>query len=335
MKPGPVLNIIMAALLVVLAVFIYLYKVPHSAADFKGETNYLLVKKGETVEQIAENLQKMGAISSKSQFVFFTRLLGRTKLMKVGRYEVGPKSSISHLIGIMTRGETTPFNVTIPEGYTISQIANLFESTAEIEPSEFRDAVSDRHYLDSLKIAANNFEGYLAPSTYNLFYCENPRKVVTKMVSHFFESLPDSFEIKAGRLGLTFHQAVTLASLVEKEARLDSERPLIAAVYLNRLRKGMRLECDPTVIYAMGGLDRPLLKGDLDFDSPYNTYRNYGLPPGPIANPGIKSLEAAVTPAQAGYLYFVARGDGSHVFSYSLDDHINATNRIKRQNGRG
>jgi UPF0755 protein len=155
------------------------------------------------------------------------------------------------------------------------------------------------------------------------------------MAAHFFNSLPDSFEAKARRLGLTFHQAVTLASLIEKEAMLDSERPIISAVYLNRLRRGMKLDCDPTVIYAMGGLDRRLLRGDLDYDSPYNTYLYPGLPPGPIANPGVKSLEAAVEPAPVGYLYFVARGNGSHIFSLTLDDHINAIQRIKRLNGHG
>ena len=335
MKARLILNLTMASLLVVIAIFAYLYEIPHPTGNFQGEKQYLLVRKGESVEEIGENLQELGAISSKSNFVFFTRLLGRSKLMKAGRYEVKHGSSMSHLIGIITRGETTPFNVTIPEGYTLGQIVNLLESTIELEPSDFRDVISDRRLLDSLGSDAENLEGYLAPSTYNLYYYDSPRKVVGKMVSHFFESLPDSFEIKAARIGLTFHQAVTLASLIEKEARLDTERPIISAVYLNRLRKGMRLECDPTVIYAMGGLDRPLLRDDLKFESPYNTYINFGLPPGPIANPGVKSLDAAVNPAKVGYLFFVARGDGSHVFSSTLDDHINATIRIKRLNGKG
>jgi UPF0755 protein len=122
---------------------------------------------------------------------------------------------------------------------------------------------------------------------------------------------------------------------VEEEAMIDSERPLIASVFLNRLRKRMRLECDPTVIYAMGGLDRPLNRKDLKYRSPYNTYRVFGLPPGPISNPGVESLVAAVNPADENYLYFVARGDGSHIFSYNLRDHINATNRVKRNRRSG
>jgi UPF0755 protein len=255
--------------------------------------------------------------------------------MKVGRYAIKPNSSPAYIIGVISRGETTPYNITIPEGYTVSQIASLLESNVETDINEFHRIITDRAFIESLGISGRSLEGYLAPSTYNVYFSESPRRLVNRLVSHFFDSLPDSFEVKASRLGLTFHQAVTLASLIEKEARLDVERPMISAVYLNRLRKGMLLECDPTVIYAMGGLDRPLLKGDLDFDSPYNTYIYQGLPPGPIANPGFKSLKAAVNPMAVHYLYFVARGDGGHVFSNTLDDHINAIIRIKRLNGRG
>jgi UPF0755 protein len=315
--------------------FFYHYFVPHQTPGFGHDTKYLLVRRGDSLSTVADNLQKMGAISSTSNFIFFAELLDKDGLMKVGRYAIKPGNSLAHIIGAITRGESAPFDITIPEGYEISQIANLLESSVETDIAEFRTLVADSALLDSLNIKADNLEGYLAPSTYNVYFSEHPRKIVNRMVSHFFDSLPDSFAIKAERLGLTFHQAVTLASLVEKEARLDSERPIIAAVYLNRLRRGMKLDCDPTVIYGMGGLDRPLLRGDLDYDSPYNTYLYAGLPPGPIANPGVRSLGAAVNPAKVGYLYFVARGDGSHVFSHTLDDHNNAIYRIKRMNGRG
>ncbi|OGC94678.1 MAG: hypothetical protein A2W25_15775 [candidate division Zixibacteria bacterium RBG_16_53_22] len=336
---GPIPQAILFSL-IALAVFGaaflgFQYYFPHPGANFGNETRYLLVRGGDNIEKIANNLYRMGAVSSESGFLFFSRLLKKDRLMKVGRYAIKPHSSLAYIIGIITRGESTPFDITVPEGYTISQIANCFESGVEIDMAGFREAVTDRKLIDSLGIQAPSLEGYLAPSTYNVYFCENPRRIVNRMAAHFFNSLPDSFEVKAKRLGLTFHQAVTLASLIEKEAMLDSERPIISAVYLNRLRRGMKLDCDPTVIYAMGGLDRPLLRGDLDYDSPYNTYLYAGLPPGPIANPGVKSLEAAVEPAPVGYLYFVARGNGSHVFSLTLDDHINAIQRIKRLNGQG
>ncbi len=328
------IGIIAVFLVAVVIVFAYFYYLPHMKSDFGNDTKYFLVKNGDSVSQIAENLEGIGAVSSRADFIFFAKLLHKSAYLKVGRYAIKPHSSLSYIIGVITRGESKPFNVTIPEGFTMGQISNLLETTLDMDMTKFRDIVTDRHYLDSLKISADNLEGYLSPSTYNLYYDENPRRVVSKMVTHFFQSLPDSFELKARRLGLTIHQAVTLASLVEKEARLDNERPIISAVYLNRLRKGMKLDCDPTVIYALGGLNRPLARGDLDFDSPYNTYRVGGLPPGPIANPGVKSLEAAVNPAQVGFLYFVARGDGSHLFSYTLDDHNTAIVRVKRQNGK-
>ena len=310
--------------------FANLYYAPHPRLDFKGETKYVLIKKGEILNDVADKLDQIGAIPSKAKFIFFANLTGSSARLRAGRYAIKPQSSIAYIIRIMKRGESSPFNVTIPEGLTTAQIANILESTLDMEISPFRDAVKDRSLLDSLQIESNNLEGYLAPSTYNFYYDENPRKIVAKMTTHFFESLPDSFENKAKKLGLTFNQAVVLASLIEKEAMLDSERPLIAAVFLNRLRKGWRLECDPTVIYGMGELNRPLSRADLAFDSPYNTYRIYGLPPGPIANPGVKALEAAVNPAKVGYFYFVAKGDGSHIFSYTLQDHNNAIYRIRR-----
>jgi UPF0755 protein len=328
------LCIIIVFLLAVGTIFGYYYYLPHQKSDFGHETKYLMVRKGDSLKQIAANLDTLGAISSGADFIFFTKLLHKSAYLKVGRYSIKSGSSLASIIGMITRGESTPFNVTIPEGFTMGQIANVLESTLDLDMPKFRDIVTDRRYLDSLKITGNSLEGYLAPSTYNLYYDESPRRVISKMVTHFFHSLPDSFEDRAAKLGLTIDQAVTLASLVEKEARLDKERPIIAAVYLNRLRRGMRLDCDPTVIYAMGGLNRPLMKSDLEFDSPYNTYRNYGLPPGPIANPGVKALEAVINPASVGFLYFVAQGDGSHLFSFTLDDHNTAVGRVKRQNGK-
>ena len=315
--------------------FIYAYYIPHPRSDFRDETRYLIVKRGETLGDIAHHLDELGAISSRSNFILFSKLLGKSTRMKSGRYALRPNSSIASIIGIVTRGEAAPFNVTIREGFTMAEMAKLLESEIGMDIEKFKAVVTDPDLLDSLGIDAENLEGYLAPSTYNFFYEEDPFRIVMKMTDHFFESIPDSFEIKANYLGLTFHEAVTLASMVEKEAMLDSERPIIASVYLNRLKRRMRLECDPTVIYAMGGLNRPLLLRDLDYQSPYNTYRHYGLPPGPISNPCVRSLEAAVNPANADYLFFVARGDGSHIFTTNLRDHINAKNHIKRSRRNG
>lgn len=317
-------------IIAVVSIYTYFYHIPHPGDDFGDETRYLIVKRGESLGEIADNLTRLGAITSKTSFVVFGTLFGNASKMKTGRYAVKPSYSISDIMGIVSRGEATPYNVTIPEGYTLMEIGRILQTTIGLDIDDFENETGETSILDSLGIEADNLEGYLAPNTYNFFYEENADKVVGKMTGYFFSSLPDSFEVKANKLGLTFQEAVTLASLIEKEAMVDSERPLVASVFLNRLRKRMRLECDPTVIYAMGGLDRRLLRKDLKYDSPYNTYRVYGLPPGPISNPGYESLEAAVSPSDANYLYFVARGDGTHAFSYTLREHINATNRIKR-----
>ena len=335
MTPKRILAVIISLFVMGWLYYFSLFHISHPADDFKDGTRYLIVKRGQSLTEIAGNLENLGAISSKSNFILYSKMFGKTKKMKTGRYAIRPGDSIADIIDIIVRGYATPFNVSIPEGFTIAETGNLLASIIDMDLGGFKKLVSDSEILDSLGIEADNLEGYLAPSTYNFFYEESPGNVVSKMTEHFFESLPDSFEIKANELGLTFHEAVTLASMIEEEAMLDSERPIIASVYLNRLKKRWRLECDPTVIYAMGGLDRPLYRKDLKIDSPYNTYRYFGLPPGPISNPGVKSLEAAVNPATTDYMFFVARGDGSHIFTRTNRDHINAKNSIKRQRNSG
>lgn len=331
-------KILTVVIFVVLMGWLYyfsLFHVSHPADNFKDGTRYLIVRRGQSLTEIANNLEKIGAITSKSNFIFYSKLYGKTTKMKTGRYAIRPGDSIADIIDLIVGGYATPFNVVIPEGFTIAEMGNLLHSTIDMDLDGFKELVSDTRLLDSLDIEADNLEGYLAPSTYNFFYEEDPQNVVAKMTGHFFESLPDSFEIKANELGMTFHEAVTLASMIEEEAMMDSERPIIASVYLNRLKKRWRLECDPTVIYAMGGLDRPLYRKDLKYDSPYNTYKYFGLPPGPISNPGVKSLEASVNPARTDFMFFVARGDGSHVFTRTHREHINAKNGIKRRNRNG
>jgi len=324
-------RIIFACILFGILVGAYLYYSPSTTQNFGDATKYLYVNRGETVYDIGYKLQQMGAISSEFNFMLFSKILGHSKRLKAGRYAIEPKFSMNNIFDIMTKGAAVPFNVTVLEGLTIKAAAEALSGNLNLDKDEFLLECSNRQLLDSLLIPTDNLEGYLFPNTYNFFYDESPRSVIDKMLSQFFANLPDSFEQKAKKLGLDFYEAVTMASLIEKEAMLDSERPLISAVYHNRLKIRMRLQCDPTVIYAMGGLKRPLYYNDLKYNSPYNTYQVYGLPPGPICSPGRASLKAAVNPADINYLYFVAKGDGSHVFTRSNNEHINAKNRIKRE----
>ena len=310
--------------------FIFAYYIPHTGEDFTEDVRFVIVKKGDNLGKIASNLSSLDVITSTFDFKLFATLFGKSTKMKSGRYAISNDYAIYDIIKVISKGEAAPFNVTIPEGFTLKEIGDLLQSEIGIDIEQFDKIVNNAIAIDSISSKAANLEGFLAPSTYNFFYNENPQTVVDKMRDHFFESLPDSFEIKAAALGLTFYEAATLASLIEEEAMVDGERPIISSVYLNRLNKRWRLECDPTVIYALGGLDRPLYKNDLKLDSPYNTYKYFGLPPGPISNPGVKSLYAAINPSNDTFMFFVARGDGSHVFTRNINDHINAVNRARR-----
>jgi UPF0755 protein len=308
----------------------YLYFSPHQAPDFGDKAKYIIVHRGDTVYDIAFKLQKIGAINSEFNFMLFSKVLGHSPKLKAGRYAIEPNTSLADIFKALTGGASIPFNVTIPEGLTIKETAELISKELDFSKDDFLRICEDRVLLDSLGIPADDLEGYLFPNTYNFFYDESPYAATGKMINQFHANLPDSFEHKAKRLGLSPYEAIIMASLIEKEAMLDEERPIISAVYHKRLKIGMRLQCDPTVIYALGGLNRPLYSRDLEFNSPYNTYKYYGLPPGPICSPGKASLEAAIDPAAVDYLYFVAKGDGSHVFSRSNEEHVNAKNKIKR-----
>jgi len=322
--------IILAGAIFSIGIGIYIYYSPCQTSDFGDKPRDLLIRHGDSVYDIAYKLKQTEAISSEMLFVAYARIFGYSTKLKAGRYIIEPESNYAKIFDMLTKGISVPYNVTILEGLTLDQIADELAANLTFTREQFLAACSDKILLDSLNVPANNVEGYLFPDTYNFFYDESPHSVVIKMLSNFYANLPDSFEQKAKARGLNFHEAITLASLIEREAMLNSERPIISAVYHSRLKKGMRLQCDPTVIYALGGINRRLYYKDLKINSPYNTYENYGLPPGPICSPGKASLKAAVNPAAVDYLYFVAKGDGSHIFSRSNDEHINAKNSIKR-----
>jgi peptidoglycan lytic transglycosylase G len=214
--------------------------------------------------------------------------------------------------------------VTFPEGLTMTEMAKIFESHGLGPSSSFLQAAKDPASIRALDPAAKDLEGYLFPETYALPRRTDAAKLVRLMLAAFNDAFTPELRAAAAARSLTVRQTVTLASIVEKETAKPEERPIVAAVYSNRLRIGMPLQCDPTVIYALqraGAFTGNLRRDDLTFDSPYNTYRYPGLPPGPIASPGAASLEAVVRPADADYLYFVSRNDGSHEFARTLDEH--------------
>jgi UPF0755 protein len=228
------------------------------------------------------------------------------------------------VIDKLARGDVHVISVTFPEGLTIAEMSRIFEERGLGSAAAFVNAARDPAPIAALDAAAKDLEGYLFPETYRLPRSVDARALIQSMTDRFTRVFTPDMRQAAQARGLTVRQAVTLASIVEKEAARPDERPLVAAVYSNRLRIGMALQGDPSVIYALqraGRYTGNLRREDLTFNSPYNTYRYPGLPPGPIASPGRASLEAAVHPADVDYLYFVSRNDGSHEFARSLEEH--------------
>ncbi len=232
-------------------------------------------------------------------------------------------------------GRVRTYKAVLPEGIRASEMARRLEQAGLTDADAFMALVEDPGFTRSLGIDADSLEGYLYPETYKLPRDLAPEAVAELLVSQF-EQAWRQIEPRARALTLSRHEIVTLASIVEKETSVAEERPLIAAVFLNRMKRGMRLETDPTVIYGIEDFDGNLRRRDLeDPSNPYNTYRFAGLPPGPIASPGADALRAVVEPAETDYLYFVSRNDGTHHFSHSYREHTNAVNRYQKNRRRG
>jgi UPF0755 protein len=261
-------------------------------------------------------------------------LSGSARHLKAGEYRFDRPMSARDVVGKIARGEVDLVSVTFPEGLTIAEMARIFEAHGFGPAQEFVAAGGDPTPIRALDPAARDLEGYLFPDTYAVPRRARATDIVHAMTERFQKVLTPELRAAAEQRGLTVRQLVTLASIVEKETARPEERPLVAAVYANRLRLGMGLQCDPTVIYALqraGRYDGNIRRVDLMFDSPYNTYRYAGLPPGPIAAPGRASLEAAAHPADNDYLYFVSRNDGSHEFARTLTEHNRNVQRFQIQ----
>jgi UPF0755 protein len=273
---------------------------------------------------IGQRLVASGVVRDMPTFRIALWLSGQGRHLKAGDYRFDRAMTPFEVIDKIARGDVYVINVTFPEGLTIAEMAAIFESHGIGSAASFKEAARNASLIRALDPDAKGLEGYLFPETYALSRHADAAKLVTLMVSRFEHVFTPELRQAAAARNLTVRQAVTLASIVEKETARADERPLVAAVYATRLRIGMPLQCDPTVIYALTKAGRyagNIHKDDLSFDSPYNTYRYPGLPPGPIASPGRASLEAAIHPADADYVYFVSRNDGSHEFARTLDEH--------------
>jgi peptidoglycan lytic transglycosylase G len=285
---------------------------------------FVEIPQGSGPASIGKRLVDAGIIRDTLGFRFEIARTHTGRRLQAGEYRFDRPMTVQEVVEKIARGDVYLVPITFREGLTIQEMAALFEAKGLGPAAEFSKAASDAPLIQNVDPAARDLEGYLFPDTYATMRHTTAAELVPRMVAGFEKAFTPEIRAAASARGLSVRALVTLASIVEKETGKPEERPLVAAVYSNRLRIGMPLQCDPTVIYALQRADRyngNLTHENMQIDSPYNTYRYPGLPPGPIANPGRASLESAAHPADVPYLYFVARGDGSHVFATTLDEH--------------
>jgi UPF0755 protein len=289
------------------------------------------VPSGAGVRQIGRILRDQRIINDRFSFSLLVRLRGMGSSLRSGDYEIPPGVKPWGVIDILATGRGELVRITLPEGLTDVQVfARLAAELKSLDSLELRKLARDPAVAAELGLETETLIGYLFPDTYLVPPSISAREMLGLLAGRFHEVWGQVSGGHALSNGLSTRESVILASIVENEAVRDSERPVIASVFLNRLKLGRPLESCATVLYVLGKHKSRLLYSDLSVESPYNTYLHGGLPPGPICNPGRKSLEAVLNPSRTDYLYFVARGDGSHVFSRSLDDHISAKHRIGR-----
>lgn len=289
------------------------------------ERRVVLVQRGQTLREIANELERVGLLQGTQGFHLLARIMRLDRSIKAGQYAFRPGTTVPALLRALARGMSGLSTVTIPEGLTTGEVSLLLSNHLGVPVAAFDSLAHDRAFLDSLGIEAPSIEGYLAPDSYEFLPGTSPEVAFRTMVQRTRSVLRDEARGETALpLGLTLQEILTLASIVESEAQMDDERPIIAQVYLNRLARGMKLQADPTVAYGMGRPPRSrLLLSNLRVDSPFNTYLYEGLPPGPICNPGRQSIRAALNPdTDATALYFVADGRGRHRFADSYAGHL-------------
>ncbi len=317
-------------LLIVAATFItyQLYK----TYDIGPEIRSITIVEHDSFSSVTDKLQQNEILHGRYLFKYAAIVTGVDKSLATGRYDFKGKISQMDILYKLKRHEIATLMVTIPEGLTVYKTAGLLANALQIDSAAFVNRAFDTTFTKS-HYDLEGLEGYLFPETYRLWYGIKIDEIIKIMVNEFTKETADILAPLKEGTG-SRKAIVILASIIEAEAYITDEKALISSVYHNRLRKKMLLQADPTVIYALGGLDRPLTKRDLDFDSPYNTYRYKGLTPGPINSPGLDAIRAAVFPEQSDYFYFVAEGGGRHVFSRTLAEHNRAIRKIKRDKNR-
>jgi UPF0755 protein len=290
----------------------------------------VVIPHGATLAAIADTLHKYDVIDVPRWFRLYTKLSGRERAIQAGVYDLHRHRPVGEVLGALTGGGGAYQRLSLPEGLMLTEVAQQVQRQLGIPAESLLAAARDSALLARWAPGAGTLEGYLFPSTHYVPVQATAGDVVRQMLAEFAVHWRPEWDARAAQLGLTRHQVVTLASIIEGEVRHDRDRPYVSSVYHNRLRAGWRLQADPTVIYALGRRRR-LYEKDYQLQSPYNTYLIDGLPPGPIGQPSAASLEAALYPAETDFFFLVAQGDGSHVFSRTLRDHLAAVRRIRTE----
>ena len=298
---------------------------PQNDIDTKIKVN---IPKGSTLAQITDILSEKNIVTNRNIFITATSLMGYSDKVPAGIFALKNANNNYRIVKQLVQGNPEMIKVTLLEGWTISQVTQAISESMNLSSEILSSLCYDEQFIIELGFEEKSLEGYLFPDTYLFLESANdPKEILRQIVSEFDEVYNKDLRIRNEEIGLTVNEVLTLASIIEGEAIFDSERAIIASVYLNRLEKRMRLQADPTIQYIIKDGPRRLSLSDLQIDSPYNTYMNSGLPPGPIGNPGKASILAVLYPDDNDYLFFVARGDGYHTFTRTIDEH----NQAKRE----
>lgn len=311
-----------------------IYGLTQSTTSLTGENFVIVVKPGMGAHDIGDLLYEQGAIKSIFLFQMVSRVQGMESSLQAGEYVFSRNMTVQQIVAMLARGETSYQQITIPEGYTVEQIANLLQEKKLGNASFFKTAAQS--FVPYAYMVNNNSnviykaEGYMFPNTYRITKGTTEEQILGMMTLQFDKQFTESMRAKASEMGLSIKDVIILASLVEKEAQLPGDRPLIAGVFLNRLKKDMPMQSCATIQYILGYPKPELTVQDTEISSPYNTYQHMGLPPGPIANPGIAAINAVLYPQSTDFVYFVADKQGAHHFSKTYEEHLIAIEQVSK-----
>lgn len=324
-------SIFITILTVIVLITIYVYTFLVTPPSNNNIIKTIFIPQGASFSIIAKGLEKEGIVTDAEKFLVLARFKGAITKIKAGEYEFTTSMLPNEVLNRMLYGKTKNYTITIPEGYNTIEIAKVLSNMNIVDEDKFLNRAMDETFAASLNIDGNTVEGYLFPDTYRFTKGITAEEIIKKMTERFNKVYIEIVSNRQSALKMSMRQIVTLASIIEKETGANNERTIIAAVFHNRIKKGMRLESDPTVIYGIKGFNGNLTRKDLLNKTPYNTYQIYGLPPGPIANPGRASLEAAISPSEEQYLYFVSNNNGGHYFSNNLKEHNKAVQLYQKE----